>query len=173
MRALKIHKQVITPSFLTTVFFFFAGFSFSQPGATQRTLSVTPVQAINFGAFCVTGNSGGTITVGWDGSRTASGSIVLLATEPIAQPAVFEVKPGQGRNVIISYPVTTTLTGSNGASFSLDIGPTEKGVNGARFTVNSNSFFSATLRVGGTLHIPGKVQPGIYKGYFDVTFNQE
>jgi len=158
---------------LILMFFLFTSSSFSQPGLIKKAINVTATQAINFGSFCVTGNAGGTITVGWDGSRTASGDIVLLATEPTAQPATFELKLNQGKNVIITYPVSTTLIGGNGESLTVDIGPTEKGDNGASFTVNKDWSLPTTLRVGGTLHIPGKFLSGTYKGYFEITFNQE
>jgi hypothetical protein len=92
---------------------------------------------------------------------------------PTAQPAIFEIKLCQGRNVIITFSATTTLTGSNGGSLTLDIGPTEKGINGASFTSNSDCNFITPLRVGGTLNIPGTAIPGTYTGSFDITFNQE
>ena len=157
---------------LITSLFFCVSFSFAQPNLPQRTITVTATQAINFGTFCVTG-SGGTITVGYDGSRTSSGGIMLLSMAPIAQPAIFEIKLCQGRNVIITFGSTINLSGSNGGLLTLDIGPTEKGLNGASFFTNSDCNFITPLRVGGTLHIPGTTLPGIYTGNFEITFNQE
>ena len=147
--------------------------SFAQPDLPQRSLTVTATQAIHFGTLCVTGGAGGTVTVGYDGTRTSTGNIALLSIAPTAQPAIFEIKLCQGRNVIITFSATTTLTGSNGGSLTLDIGPTEKGINGASFTTNSDCNFITPLRVGGTLHIPGTAIPGTYTGSFDITFNQE
>jgi hypothetical protein len=92
---------------------------------------------------------------------------------PIAQPAIFEVKLCQGRNVIITFSATTILTGSNGGSLTLNIGPTEKGISSANFTTNSDCNFVTPLRVGGTLNIPGTAIPGNYTGSFEITFNQE
>ena len=159
--------------FLSTVLIYCAGFSYAQPALPQRTITVTATQAIHFGTLCLAGGVGGTVTVGYDGSRTSTGDIVLLAMAPTAQPAIFEIKLCQGRNIIITFSATTILTGSNGGSLTLDIGPTEYGINGASFVTNSDCNFITPLRVGGTLHVPGNVIPGTYTGNFDITFNQE
>ena len=155
------------------VLFDCAGVSFAQPALPQRSLTVTATQSIHFGTLCITGSLGGTVSVGWDGSRTSSGSIALLSMSPTAQPAIFEVKLCQGRKVIITFNATTTLTGSDGGTLTLDIGPTEQGGNSASFPTNNDCNFITPLRVGGTLHIPGTALPGTYTGSFNMTFNQE
>jgi len=172
MNDLKKYVSIYKVILLTALFFVF-GNSFSQPVLPQRSITVTATQPINFGSFCVTGGNGGTVTVGYDGNRTATGDIVLLPMEPSAQPAIFEVSLCQGRNVVITYDATTNLTGSDGGSLELDIGPTEKGPNGTSFATNSDCNFITPMRVGGTLHIPGTAIPGTYSGYFSITFNQE
>ena len=158
--------------FLTVILFCFIISSNSQPPLPQRTLTVTPTQAIHFGTICV-GGSGGTVTVGYDGSRSSTGGITLLSISPVAQPAIFEIKLCQGRSVIITFDPSTTLYGSNGGSLTLVIGPTEKGANGSFFTTNNDCNFITPLRVGGTLTIPGNALPGTYTGSFEITFNQE
>ena len=173
MKALNTNKRLIKLLFLTIVLFVCVGFSFAQPVLPQRTITVTPTQSIYFGTICNMGWPGGTVTLGWDGSRTSTGNIVLLTMAPTSQPAIFEVKLCEGRNVIITFSPTTTLYGSNGGSLTLDIGPTEKGPNGASFATNSDCNFITPLRVGGTLHIAGSSIPGIYTGSFEITFNQE
>jgi hypothetical protein len=173
MKALNTNKSSFKSLFLTMILFVWVNYTFAQPVLPQRTLTVTPMQAIQFGTLCLTGGSGGTVTVGWDGSRTSTGNVVLLAMAPIAQPAIFEIKLCQGRNVIITFAATTTLTGNFGGSLTLDIGPTEQGPNGSSFSTNSDCNFITPLRVGGTLHIPGEAPSGIYSGSFDITFNQE
>ncbi len=172
MKAVSTNRYFTKVLFLATILFACATFSFAQPVLPQRTISVTPTQNIHFGTVCVTG-SGGTVTVGFDGSRTATGGVTLLAVSPSAQPAIFEIKLCQGRSVIISFDATTTLTGSEGGSLTMLIGPTEKGINGASFLTNADCSFITPLRVGGTLNIPGAAIPGIYSGSFAITFNQE
>lgn len=173
IKAMNIKKCFLKLLFLITTFIFCVNFSFAQPALPQRTLTVTATQSIHFGTICVAGGTGGTVTVGYDGSRTSTGNILLLSMAPSAQPAIFEIKLCQGRNVNIEFDATTTLMGNNGGSLTLDIGPTEKGVNGARFSTNSDCNFITPLRVGGTLHIPGTALPGTYTGSFNITFNQE
>ena len=172
MKGYDTNGRFLKSLFLTMIFVVCASFSFAQPALPQRTITVTPTQAIHFGTFCVSG-SGGTVTVGWDGNRTSSGNVVLLAMSPTAQPAIFEIKLCQGRNVIITFDATTTLSCGVGESLTLEIGPTEKGGNNASFTANSDCNFITPLRVGGTLHVPGNAIPGTYTGSFNITFNQE
>jgi len=147
--------------------------SYAQPVLPQRVITTTATQAIHFGAFCLTGSGGGTVTVGYDGARSATGDILLLAISPVAQAAIFDIKLCQGRTVTITYDPTTTLSGSNGGSFNLDIGPTEKGISGTEFPVNNDCNFITTLRVGGTLTITAGSPIGTYSGNFSMTFTQE
>lgn len=112
--------------------------------------------------------------MGYDGSRTPTGGITLLSMAPTAQPAIFEIKLCQGRNVNISIIPSIDLSGSNGGpSLTLDLGPTEKGAIGIPFPTNNDCNFITTLRVGGTLHVPGAAIPGTFTGSFDITINQE
>lgn len=170
MKAVSTMKGLLKFLFLLTVLLFSVNISYAQPELPPRSVTIAATQAIDFGRFCVTG-SGGTITLGWDGSRISTGGIALISS-PTAQPAIFEIKLCQGRNVTITYASTATLTGSNGGTLTLDIGPTEKGVSGSSFPTNGDCNFITPLRVGGTLHIPGTTVPGIYTGSFDITFTQ-
>ncbi len=172
MRELNTKNIFLNLLFLTMALFLCVNSSFAQPELPQRSITVTPTQPIQFGTLSASG-AGGTVTVGWDGSRTSTGEIYLLATAPTAQPAIFEIKLCQGRNVIITFAATTILTGSGGGTLTLNIGPTEKGVNGVSFLTNNDCNFITPLRVGGTLIVPGTVIPGVYTGSFDITFNQE
>lgn len=158
--------------FLTIAFCFYFSLSFSQPPLPQRTLTVTATQSINFGSFCMSG-ADGTITVTWQGIRTSTGGVIIIPRS-VAQPAIFEIKLCQGRNVIIAFEPTTILTNSEGGpSLTLDVGPTEKGGNGAFFPSNSDCNFVTPLRVGGTLHVPASAAPGSYSGSFNIIFSQE
>ncbi|HKK42735.1 MAG TPA: DUF4402 domain-containing protein, partial [Bacteroidales bacterium] len=88
---------------------------------------------------------------------------------------IFEISLCQGRSVIITYPPSVTLSGSNGGSMTLNIGPTEKGISGSVFQVNFDCNFITPLRVGGTLIVGNNsANPGgTYTGSFSITFNQE
>lgn len=145
----------------------------AQPTLPQRTLTVNPVQAIHFGTICLTGQSGGTATIAYDGAWSSTGSLLLLSALPSPQPAIFELKLCPGRSINITYTPTIYLTGSNGGSLAFDIGPTEKGGNGSTFVTEGDCDFITLLRVGGTLHVDGNAIPGTYTGTFEMTFNQE
>lgn len=173
MKKLNTNTQLLKLLLSITVLSLCVSFSYAQPELPPRNITVTATQGMHFGTFCLTGGLGGTVTEGWDGTRTATGSIALLSMTPTSHPAIFEIKLCQGRNVIITFDPFTILTGSNGGTLTLDIGPTEKGPNGSSFSTNGDCNFITPLRVGGTLHIPGTAIPGTYSGNFTITFNQE
>jgi hypothetical protein len=155
----------------------FAGSAYAQPTLPSRTVTVHSTQALNFGSFCLVnnGSSGGSVTVDWQGNRTATGQVMLLNSGPAPQAAIFEINLCQGRLVVITYPASTTLSGSNGGSVKLNIGPSEKGVSGSTFQVNTDCSFITQLRVGGTLIISNNTANpgGDYSGNFSLTFNQQ
>jgi hypothetical protein len=152
---------------------FCVSYSYGQPSLPPRSIEVNATQSLQFGTFAVTGGAGGSVVLGYDGSRTTTGGVALLAIAPYAQPAIFEVKLLQGRNININYSATTSLTGSNGGSLTMNIGPTDKGLSNAVFPTNNSRDFTTLLRVGGTLDIPNGAIPGFYTGTFFITFNQE
>jgi hypothetical protein len=173
MTRLKTNICILKLLFMIVVLLFCIKPSFTQPILPQRTLTVTATQSIHFGTFCVMGWPGGTVSVGYDGSRSSTGNIVLLSMDPSAQPAIFEIKLCEGRNVTITYAPTIILSGSKGGELTLDIGPTEQGTNGSSFITNNDCDNITVLRVGGTLHMSGSTIPGIYTGSFSIIFNQE
>lgn len=155
--------------FLIMVCLFCLHVSYAQPGLPQHTITVEPTQAIDFGTFYVL--SAGTITVDWQGIVSTTGGVISISSST-AHPAIFDVKLCQGRNVTITYSPTTSIT--NGApSLTLNVGPTEKGPSGSTFPVINDCSFITTLRVGGTLDVPGGSPNGIYNGSFSMTFTQE
>lgn len=172
MKARNINFHFVKRLLIILVLFSSACLTFAQPALPQRTLIVTPTQGIHFGTFFTT-NAGGTVTVGYDGSRTKTGGVTLLGIAPTSQPAIFEIKLCQGRNIIITFDASTILNGSNGGELTLDLGPTEKGISGSSFAANDDCNFITPLRMGGTLHVPGTAIPGAYTGSFAITFNQE
>ena len=162
----RIFKNIFTINMLLTVVV-----GYSQPALPQRSLTIAATQNLDFGKFYDSG-SGGTISVSWQGIRTTTGGIVAPASS-IVFPALIELKLCQGRSITITYPPTTTLYGSRGGSIILDVGPTEKGGNGAIFATEKNCNFITILRVGGTLHIPVNTTTGDYTGNFEITFEQQ
>lgn len=165
MKALNRRKHLLKLLIGTAILSCSVDISFAQ-------LTVTATQTINFGTICLMGSSG-TVTVGYDGSRTSTGGILLLPTAPIAQPAIFDIKLCPAGSVSVTFDAIANLSGSNGGSLTLDIGPTEKGPNGSIFTTNSDCNMIMPLHVGGTLHIPATAVPGTYTGTLAITINQQ
>ncbi len=142
--------------------------AFSQPGMPQRSLVVTPSQSISFGKFCLAGN-GGTITVNAQGVTTSTGGIVIISSSN-THPAIFEIKLCPGRNISFNLGGTTHLSNGGATYLDLVLDSSDKGLS---FSTNNDCNFITSLRVGGTLTIPGGAQTGIYSGNFELTFNQQ
>jgi Domain of unknown function (DUF4402) len=166
-------KSYNTVNVLLTSLLLCVSYSYGQPSLPTRSIEVNATQSLQFGTFAVTGGAGGSVIVSYDGVRTVTGSIALLAVAPYAQPAIFEIKLLQGRNINIGFSASTSLTGSDGGTLTLNIGPTDKGITNANFPTNNSRDFTTLLRVGGTLDIPSGAIPGSYTGTFFITFNQE
>jgi hypothetical protein len=149
----------------------------SQSLLMPCSITVNAAQSLSFGSFSLlnSGSNGGTVTVGWDGSRTSTGDVILLSGSEAVSPAIFDLELCPGRDVTITYPPTTMLTSSNGNSVILKIGPTEFGESGATIHSSENNGFITQLRVGGTLIIgPNNSNPGgAYNISFNIEFNQQ
>ncbi len=141
--------------------------SAQAPFPPPNQIQVFPVQGLSFGDFYPSG-SGGTITVDFNGIRSSSG--VTLAGG-VYYAAVFEVALIPGRLVSISLGPNVLLTGSNGGSMTLNIGPADKGNS---FVTSGGHPFRNPVYIGGTLNVGNALTnpPGSYSGEFFVTFNQ-
>ena len=170
MKLLSINKIYL--ALLVLFILFCTKETFAQPVLPQRAITVYPSQALNFGLFYSRDGSGGTISVDPQGNRSVTGSIGTVPSHP-GKPALFEVKLCQGRTVTLSYQPTTILTGADGNEIILEIGPTQKGENGAVFATENNCNFITILRVGGTLIIPPNTKTSVFSGEFNISFNQQ
>lgn len=145
----------------------------SQYALKPKDLGITLSQSIHFGTFCLLGTSDGEITLDHNGQISSKGGIYLLQKLPVSQVAIFEIVTCKLKNINISFDSSTRLTGNNGGSFILDIGPTDKGTNGLIIRTNGDCNEIIYLKVGGTLHIPKNSPSGVYSGSFDITINKE
>jgi hypothetical protein len=170
---LSSYKEFIKFLFLTMTLFFIINLTIFNTAISKPKLDITATQSLHFGTFCLTGTAGGTITVGYDGSRTCTGSIVLLSKLPHAQPAIVEIINCHDWHLVILYDANTNLEGSSGGRIKLDIGPTEKGRSGTRFNTNGDCDIPTPIRVGGTLFIPGNTKSGVYDGDFEITIKKD
>ena len=172
-KAFNIKKNYTKNAFLMIIVICIRFTIYGQPSLPTRSLKVSEVQSLQFGVFLDKNNGGGSVTVDWDGTRTATGSVILLDTPPYSKPAIFEISLLQGRNVYIDFATSTYLTGRNGGALIMNIGPTDKGGSGAFFSTSNNREFKTMLRVGGELEIPPGAIPGSYSGYYYITLNHE
>jgi hypothetical protein len=142
-----------------------------EPPPRPISVYVNPAQGLIFGAF-FQGITGGMVTIHPDGSRTVSGSIVQANLGFPFSPAVFEVTANPGTLISIMNGPDVILSGSNGGTLSLHIGPSSTGT---PFVSNATSPSRTLVRIGGTLTVgPPPANPaGNYSGTFSVTFIQE
>lgn len=172
--------QIIKKSLLTGLFLFQSTlFLFGQnsvPGLPQRTATVMATQAMHFGDITiVSGSSGGTVTIDQNGMRSATGNVILLNLGNFPRQAIFEFKLCPGRLVSINFPPFINLTGQNGGTIRLDLGPTNYGPSGSTFISNKGCDDIHLIHVGGTIEVNNiSANPGgLYTGSFNITFIQE
>ena len=170
MKILNNYENLVT--LLVFLSFFCAEAILAQPVLPQREITIYASQSIDFGLFYDIDGSGGSISIDSQGNRTVTGSINTLPSYP-GTPALFEIKLCQGRAITISYPPTTILTSTDDNKILLEIGPTQKGGNGAIFATENNCNFITILRVGGTLIIPPDTKTGVFSGDIEISFDQQ
>ena len=166
----------ITKYFFIVLLLGISGFCYAQiptdslPG-DPGGLYVYTVQNINFGAFAH-GNTGGTLTIAADGTRTATGDIILLNLGVSYYNAIFEIEGPPGAIISILNGPDATLTGSNGGSMTLKIGnstPASPFNNTLAPPGRTSVSIGGTLTVGGAAAAPS----GNYTGTIYITFNHE
>jgi hypothetical protein len=134
-------------------------------------LYVYTIQNLAFGAF-YHGNTGGTVMIASDGSRSATGDIVLLNLGISYFNAIFEIEAPPGSIVSILNGPDATLSGSNGGSMTLSIGSSTPAT---PFITTLQPPSRTQVNIGGTLTIGNNAAspPGSYTGTFYITFNHE
>lgn len=132
---------------------------------------VNPAQGLIFGAF-FQGNTGGSVILYPDGSRSVTGDVVLANIGLPFSPAIFEVDANPGALISILNGPDATLTGSNGGMLRLHIGTSSTG---SPFIATAIPPNRTEVRIGGTLTAGNALAnpSGVYSGYFSVTFIQE
>lgn len=167
----KFLKRLLMPYCLLVCMFIVALHTKAQEKPPRPiNVTVSTARHLLFGSFIQSGNSG-TVTVTFDGFRTATGSIILPNMSSVVSSALFIVDAEPGTSITILNGPTATLTGSNGGTISLDLGEASTG---RQFVTSPGSKYTDVF-IGGTLTIgPLQANPaGFYNGTFQVTFIQE
>ncbi len=144
-----------------------------SPFPPPREIKVYNMQGLSFGSFS-TGSSGGSITVDYNGSRTSTGSIILVGGLSYQAIFIIELLPGRLVNITLDPPGSVQLQrAGGGGTLYLTIGPTtDRGLSFVTFAAHP---FHNLVSIGGILQVgnPLSNPPGEYVGQFNVTFNQE
>ena len=156
---------LLVGGFLTSVF--------AQPPNPPRPIQLraNPSFPLAFGAF-TPGAGGGTVILSPAGTRTSTGTVVLLNLGYTYSSAMFYIRanPGSVISLMISSPVTLTRVG--GETLTLNLGGTQPA---SPFVTTLPWPQQTTLLVGGTLSVGpiGSNPAGQYNGTFSVTCIQE
>ncbi len=154
------------------VVFFGNGLTQAQntPFPPPNQIQVFGMQELNFGSLS-TGASGGSVVINHTGSRSSTGSVILMGGG--YNQAIFEIKliPGRLVQIIMGPQVQLNRIGGGG-SMNMQVGPSDKGTS---FVTNSGHPFYNPVQVGGTLYVGNSTAnpAGAYEGQFSVTFIQE
>jgi len=147
----------------------FSATSFAQSSATASATAtlITPISIaksvdMNFGTVAASATAG-TVALGYDDVATPTGGTTLVAGGDARKAAQFTVTGQNSSNFSISCPTTLVLTsGSNTLtvnSIAVDAGNSS--------TLSGSG--SKTLKVKGTLVVPGGSLAGTYTNSADLT----
>ncbi len=140
------------------------------PPQPPRPIAVfaNPEQGLIFGTF-FRGNTGGSVIIYPDGSRSVMGDIIQSNIGVPFSPAIFELEASQGTIISILNGPNITLNGSNGGTVTLKVGAASTG---SPFITTAQFPLRTTIRIGGTLTVSGPLTSpsGAYSGSFYVTF---
>ena len=171
MTKINTYSPLILRILSLTVLLFCVVFVSQAQEEPPRPMKVFTYQHLSFGAF-INANSGGTVTIDADGSRSLSGDIIAVFQGMQYHPAIFEVEANPGVLITMLAGPQVNLTGSNGGSLALTIGttlPLSPFVNTTEPPFRKQIMVGGTLLVGSTLASP----PGEYTGDFFITFIQQ
>jgi hypothetical protein len=135
-----------------------------------RPVSVSLSQDLSFGALSP--GTGGYVWVSPYGIRTASPGITLFTTGWPYHPAIFVIQGNAGTVVHCLLGPDAVLTGSNGGSLSVQLGPYTPG---DPIILTSSIPGQTQVYLGGRLSVSDIMAnpPGTYSGIFTVMFVQE
>lgn len=140
-------------------------------GAASSQMLIYPIQGFNFGSF-YQGVNGGTIDISADGSRTATGGIVLINSGVSYSQAIFEIDAAEGSILSILNGPDIILSGSKGGSITLRLSNSDPV---SPFVTTAVPPARTVVRIGASLIIGNSSAspPGNYSGTFSITFHQE
>jgi hypothetical protein len=162
-------KRLFLKSIITACLFV-SYLSMSAQEKPPRPISVTvsTAQHLSFGSFIQTGNYG-TVTVTYNGFRTATGSVIIPYISAIISPALFIVDAEPGTLITIVNGPDVQLSGSNSGFLTLHLEEASTRTPFITIGTTTDVFIGGTLTVGPLYANPA----GFYSGTFQVTFIQQ
>jgi hypothetical protein len=141
-----------------------------EPPPRPIRIDVT-AQGLSFGAF-YHGAGGGTVIILPSGSRSSTGTVVLLSLGIPFSAALFQVHANRGTVISILNGPDTILSGTPSGTMTLHIGSSNPS---SPFVSNVNYNIAILLYIGGTLTVGNSAAnpPGSYTGTFDITLVRE
>lgn len=134
-------------------------------------MSVYTVQNLSFGAF-TQGTSGGMVVISNTGVRSVTGTVIPLNLGVSYFQSIFDIDAPEGSIISIMNGPSTLLTGSNGGTMTMELGPSSPA---SPFGTIVPQPIRTQVSIGGTLTVGNSTTspPGTYTGTFYITFNQE
>ena len=132
------------------------------------SVTVSTAQHLSFGTFIQSGNYG-TVTVTYNGFRTATGNVILPYMSSIVTPALFIIDAEPGTLITIVNGPDVQLSGSNSGFLTLHLEEASTRTPFITTGTSTDVFIGGTLTVGSLLANPA----GSYSGTFQVTFIQQ
>lgn len=162
-------KRMVLSSFLTSCLCTLSFQLIAQEKPPRPiTVEVAIAQHLSFGPIIPMG-VGGSVTVTFNGFRTAVGNVILPYISAIITPALFIVDAEPGTLITIVNVPSVQLSGSNGGSLTLQLGESSTGNPFITTGTRTNVFIGGTLLIGSLL----ENHAGFYSGSFQVTFIQQ
>jgi len=163
-------KKYMLPAGLI-LFMIFDGLPLQAQEMPPRPIAVYLEQDLSFGAF-YHGFTGGDVIIYPDGSRSATGDVVLVNLGFLYFEAVFRVDANPGTLVSVLFGSQSILTGSNGGFMTVEVGESYPV---SPFICTAVPPDRTAVSVGGRLIVGNSLANpvGDYSGLFMVTFIQE
>ncbi|HEX2974924.1 MAG TPA: DUF4402 domain-containing protein [Bacteroidales bacterium] len=162
---------------LAILFLFSADVLVAQPPPPKKVTITATAQGLSFGAF-THGPAGGTVSVNASGTRSSSGSVILLGMGYSFTPALFNLTGSAGTSVNITLGPDVSLTGSSGGSMTLHLVDINSATPATLQQISPTVLLlrattTAQFRVGGSLVVGSSASnpPGSYSGTFTIIFN--
>jgi hypothetical protein len=148
--------------------FFASAVVIGQEPPPRPAVVTATAQGLSFGTFSQ-GATGGTVIVPANGSRNATGDVILLNMNPVYSPAIFDVVGNPGTMLSILVWPAAVLTGPGSMTLQINT------IYPSPFIITTTPPLSTLMYIGGVLTVlsPGSNPPGVYSGTFNITFVQE